>query len=250
MRMPWTTRNVLGLIVGLVPLAFVLQIASSIGNATASTSQETRGQLLYEQSCMSCHGADAGGTADGPSLHAVGAAAADFMLSTGRMPLADPSQRPVRQAPAFSASDIASIVAYLQTIAPGGPGIPKVDLAAGTLADGQEVFAGNCAACHGAGAGGDAIGGGQIAPSLYQADPTQIAEAVRLGPGQMPRFDPRHLPELQLNSVSAYIGYLQRDKNRGGFGLGRLGPVAEGFVGAIVGLGTIVLVIRFTGTRS
>ena len=57
--MPWTTRNVLGLIVGLVPLAFVLQIASSIGNATASTSQETRGQLLYEQSCMSCHGADA-----------------------------------------------------------------------------------------------------------------------------------------------------------------------------------------------
>src|SRR5439155_5081298 len=153
MRMPWTTRNVLGLIVGLVPLAFVLQIASSIGNATASTSQETRGQLLYEQSCMSCHGADAGGTADGPSLHAVGAAAADFMLSTGRMPLADPSERPVRQAPAFSASDIASIVTYLRTIAPGGPEIPKVDLAAGILADGQEVFAGNCAACHGAGAG-------------------------------------------------------------------------------------------------
>ncbi|MDP9297580.1 MAG: c-type cytochrome [Actinomycetota bacterium] len=250
MRVQWTTRSVLGLILGLIPLALAVQIALSLGDAAASGNETARGQMLYEQSCMSCHGADAGGTADGPSLHAVGAAAVNFMLSTGRMPLADPSKQPVRQPPAFSPGDIASIVAYVQLIAPGGPGIPAVDPAAGNLAQGQEVFAGNCAACHGAGAGGDAIGGGQSAPSLYQADPTQIAEAIRLGPGQMPRFDQHQLSEQQVNSVVAYVGYLQRDTNRGGFGLGRLGPVAEGFVAAVVGLGTIVLVIRFTGTRS
>ena len=50
----------------------------------------------------------------------------------------------------------ASIEAYIRLIAPGGPGIPAVDPAAGNLGQGLEVFAGNCAACHGAGAGVEA----------------------------------------------------------------------------------------------
>jgi hypothetical protein len=37
--------------------------------------------------------------------------------------------------------------------------------------------------------------------------------------------------------------------NRGGLGLTRVGPVAEGFVGVVIGLGLLLLVIRYTGTR-
>jgi ubiquinol-cytochrome c reductase cytochrome c subunit len=246
----WTHRRVRLLIVGLVPLGFVAQAAMALGaQSSSATSDSLRGRLLYEQSCMSCHGPSASGTSNGPSLQGVGAADIDFMLSSGRMPLADPRQAPSRHPPAFDPGDIAAIVSYLRDLAPGGPAIPSVDPSAGVLADGQEQFASNCAACHGAGAGGDAIGGGQSAPSLYRSTPTQVGEAVRLGPGQMPRFDSRQLSDQKVASIAAYVGFLQRSGNRGGFGLGRIGPVAEGLVGAVVGLGLIVLLIRLTGTR-
>ena len=62
-----------------------------------------RGRELFLTSCSGCHGAEGGGTGDGPSLIGVGAAAADFQLSTGRMPLTDPDAQAVRKPPAFSA---------------------------------------------------------------------------------------------------------------------------------------------------
>ena len=53
------------------------------------------GQLLFAQTCSSCHGNDANGvnpdgTATiGPNLQGVGAATVDFWVSTGRMPATD-----------------------------------------------------------------------------------------------------------------------------------------------------------------
>ena len=49
------------------------------------------------------------------------------MLSTGRMPLANPGDQPQRAEPKFAPPQIASIVAYLERIAPGGTPIPRVD---------------------------------------------------------------------------------------------------------------------------
>src|SRR5687768_15439044 len=47
------------------------------------------GKALFDQSCISCHGRNAQGVQDrGPSLIGVGAAAVEFQVSTGRMPLA------------------------------------------------------------------------------------------------------------------------------------------------------------------
>ena len=103
----------------------------------AETDQEALGRQLFQASCTTCHGVDARGTASGPSLEGVGSAAVDFFLSTGRMPLANPQDQPVRQAPAFSAEEIAAIVAYLRTIAPGGPAIPSVT-GTGALPLGQQ----------------------------------------------------------------------------------------------------------------
>lgn len=217
----------------------------------AQTTQEQLGQRLYEANCSTCHGLTGDGTANGPTLQGVGPASVQFMLTTGRMPLANPNAQPQRQEPRFSEAEIDALLAYVATIAPGGEPIPAVDPAAGSLSEGAAVFLDNCAACHGAGASGDSIGGGQIAPSLGEATPQQIAEAVRTGPGTMPVFNPRSLPEQQLNSLVRYVTWLN-DGGGGGGGdqLGRVGAVAEGLIAGVVGLGLLVVVIRLTGSRS
>src|SRR3954470_22638414 len=73
-----------------------------------------RGRVLFAQGCASCHGEDLRGRPDmGPSLRGAGAAGADFYLSTGRMPLADPTDEPERAQPAYPRDDIAALVAFI-----------------------------------------------------------------------------------------------------------------------------------------
>jgi ubiquinol-cytochrome c reductase cytochrome c subunit len=215
----------------------------------ALTEEEQRGRQLYTAGCASCHGVGGVGTAQGPPLVGVGAAAVDFMLSTGRMPLADPGEQPVRQDPAFAPDEIVAIVAYVTSLGPGGEPIPDVDPSAGSLPEGRKAFAQNCMACHGAGAEGDSVGGGQIAPALGESTARQIAEAIRIGPGPMPRFGPEALDQHAVDSVARYLEFLREERDPGGLGLGRVGPVTEGFVAVVVGLGILLVVIRLTGTR-
>jgi quinol---cytochrome-c reductase cytochrome c subunit len=240
----------------LLGVAMCAVVAGSVGwfappaSSQGSTVRQAEGRELYVASCSSCHGLDARGTPDGPSLQRAGPASVDFMLSTGRMPLNQPAQQPVRQAPAFSPAQISAIVAYIASIAPGGPPIPHVDAAAGDLQRGFSVYTGVCSACHGAGATGDSIGGGQIAPPLGRSTPVQIGEAIRIGPGTMPRFGEETFTDDDVNSVARYLGYLDAAKNPGGVPLGRYGPVAEGFVAVMFGFGLLLLVIRLTGTKT
>ena len=216
----------------------------------ALTAQEAAGKVLFEASCSTCHGLQAEGSGSGPSLQGVGPAAVHFMLSTGRMPLANPGAQPIRQEPRFDPQEIAAIVAYVAAIAPGGPGITKVDPQAGDLPRGAQLFLNNCSACHGAGATGDSVGGGQIAPSLYPSSATQIGEAVRVGPGVMPKFAPADLSPQDLNSIARYVVWLRDHGDRGGLQLGRVGAVAEGFVAVFIGLGLLLLVLRLTGSKT
>lgn len=234
-----------------LPLAILGQIAWSFRPApsNAQTDLEARGQALYEANCSTCHGLDADGTANGTSLQGVGSASVDFMLRTGRMPLANPAGQPQRGDPRFSQDEIDALVAYVASIAPGGPAIPSVDPSAGDLALGAQVFLDSCSSCHGAGASGDSVGGGQIAPSLYPADATEIGEAVRIGPGVMPRFGPETIDQDELDSLAAYLLWLHDNGDEGGLQLGRVGAVAEGLVAVVVGLGMLVLVLRLTGSK-
>ncbi len=64
----------------------------------------------------------------------------DFMLRTGRMPLANPADQPERGDPKFTPEQIDALIAYIASIAPGGEPIPTVDAAAGDLALGAQVF--------------------------------------------------------------------------------------------------------------
>ena len=233
-------------------LALLGQIAWSFRPepSRAQTDQQAQGQALYEANCSTCHGLQGEGTANGPSLQNAGPAAVDFMLSTGRMPLANPGDQPVRDEPKFTPDQTAAIVAYVETIAPGGEPIPTVDPAAGDLARGSEVFLNTCAGCHGAGATGDSVGGGQIAPTINPADPTQIGEAIRIGPGVMPRFGPETIDQADLDSLAAYLLWIRDHGEDGGLQLGRVGAVAEGLVIVVVGLGLMILFLRLTGAKT
>ena len=82
-----------------------------------------RGRFLFEQSCSSCHGLDAQGTAQGPSLVGAGAAAVNFQMSTGRMPAKEPGAEMDRRPVVFSPKDIDAIASYVASLG-GGPPVP------------------------------------------------------------------------------------------------------------------------------
>ena len=81
-----------------------------------------------------------------PSLHGVGAGPVDFYLSTGRMPLEQPREEPLRTTPAFTRSQIDALIAYISSF--GGPAAPTADPADGNLALGFQQFTLHCAGCH------------------------------------------------------------------------------------------------------
>jgi ubiquinol-cytochrome c reductase cytochrome c subunit len=207
------------------------------------------GKELYEERCSTCHGSAGEGTFQGPPIAGLGPAYYDFMMSTGRMPLDQPGVQARPRPPVLRPDEIRAISDYLQTVAPGGVPIPHVNPLAGDLSLGEETYQGNCAPCHGIAGRGGAVGP-QIAPPLIHTEPTQVAEAVRIGPGAMPVFDEGTIDQHTLDSVVAYVVYLRHPDDRGGSGLGGVGPLVEGFVALFGGLGLIVLVTRTIGTRS
>ena len=237
----------LWLVAAVLAAGALVQLGTAGRTATAVAAQAGgRGQVLYQQSCASCHGQQGQGTQRGPTLRGVGAASADFYLSTGRMPITDEQRNPGRGKPAFGRADIDALVAYVASLG-GGPPVPAVDPAAGRLADGERLYQENCAACHSATGTGGALTSGQVAPSLEPSTPVQVAEAIRVGPGAMPRFSPQALNDPQVDSIAAYVGRLQHGGDRGGWDLGRVGPVTEGLVAWVVGLGLLILIVRRLG---
>jgi ubiquinol-cytochrome c reductase cytochrome c subunit len=215
---------------------------------TAQDDDTAAGRQLYLTGCVSCHGDAGQGTAQGPPLIGVGAAAADFMLRTGRMPLDEPGHQAIRKEPAYDDEQIGQLVAYVASLG-AGPEIPQVDPDTGDLAVGGEIFRQNCAACHQAAGSGGALSSGEIAPDLYQATATEVGEAVRIGPGEMPVFGPDVIADDQLSSLARYVLQLDDPESPGGLQL-PTGPVAEGFVALLVGLGGLMLVARWvTATR-
>lgn len=208
------------------------------------------GEALYVAHCSSCHGLRGSGTGQAPPLIGVGAAAVDFMLTTGRMPMADPTQPMLRQPPRFSRAEIDALIRYVASVAPGGPPIPTVHPDRGELARGGRLFAENCAPCHGANGQGAAVAQGEVAPSLHEATPTQIAEAVRIGPGPMPKFGDRVIDAGDLDALVRYGLFLRQAPDRGGLSLGHEGPVIEGFVAWLLGLGLLVAAVRLIGTTT
>jgi ubiquinol-cytochrome c reductase cytochrome c subunit len=218
------------------------------------------GQRLYQRDCSFCHGDDGGGTSNGPDLVTGenGPALTDFMLRTGRMPIEDPDEEVRPGDSPYDDEEIAGLVGYIdQAFDQQGPGIPAVDVAAAELAEGRDLYQEHCAACHATtGIGGamlaqraDGDMAGIVIPDLAGAHPTEVGEAVRTGPDAMPVFGPGVVDGDQLDAIARYVEYLQHPDDRGGAPIGRIGPVAEGAVGWVLGLGILVLFIRWVGTK-
>jgi ubiquinol-cytochrome c reductase cytochrome c subunit len=215
----------------------------------AAAAAEPSGRQLFVEGCSSCHGFDARGVpGKGPDLHGAGASSADFYLRTGRMPLDVPTgEQPLRGEPEYAGRDIRAIVAYIGSL--GGPAVPKVHPEQGNLSEGQHAFTTYCAGCHQImGEGG--VVTGAVPPDLKEATPTQVAEAVRIGPYLMPAFDSRQIDRHTLNSIALYVQQVvQRPPDRGGWGIGHIGPIPEGMIAWLLAGSALLLVARVIGER-
>lgn len=208
--------------------------SSAVGRLPADSAVTT----TYLSDCAVCHGATGQGGPRGPTLVGVGAASADYELSTGRMPIDDPTDVPKRHAPKYSPAlqrGLTDLVASFGS----GPAIPTVSLAGAALGSGGEVFRLNCAACHQSVGRGGALADRE-APALSRSTPVQVAEAVRIGPGQMPAFGAAAIDDQGLADLAAYVEYLHHPNDRGGLSIWHLGPVPEGAIA--IGVGLVVLI--------
>jgi ubiquinol-cytochrome c reductase cytochrome c subunit len=243
------SRCLLGVAPLVVGIAFVLCVRPAGARSVAPTPAAIRTVFLAD--CAVCHGSRGEGTSAGPSLSGVGAATIDYWVSTGRMPLSPDhhGSRIDRREPRYPPAEIAALVDYVSKLTGGGPAIPHVSTAGADAAAGGVLYRLNCAACHSWAGTGGALEERE-APSLFAATPTQIAEAVRTGPEPMPKFGEAALTKGQLDDVVAYVQVLDHSDNRGGSPLGDVGPLAEGAVAIVIGLGGLLLVTRLIGTRT
>jgi ubiquinol-cytochrome c reductase cytochrome c subunit len=210
-----------------------------------STALRSEGRTLFRESCSACHGiALEGRTGVAPSLVGVGAGPTDFYLSTGRMPLSDPRQEPLRAPPHFSSAQIKALVAYVASY--GGPPAPIAEPAKGDLQEGFHAFTLNCAGCHQIVARGGLTVGAAV-PDLQSATAKQVAEAVRMGPYLMPHFSAKQIDQSELNSLARYVLWTRHPSNKGGWGIYNLGPIPEGMVAWFLLLASLVLVARLIG---
>lgn len=209
-----------------------------------------RGRQLFLRGCAGCHGQDGSGSDRGPDLRGVGAASTDFQLSTGRMPLAAPVKQPPRAEPAYDQGDIDALVAYIDSLAGARQGQPIPHPPSGDLQDGRRLYLTNCASCHSSSGAGSVLPDGYVAPRILAATPRQVAEAVRVGPGVMPQFPEGVLSDQQVGSIVSYVQAIPPHDDHGGWPIGGLGPLTEGLVGWLVGLGLLGVVIRLLGRRS
>lgn len=229
-----------------------LQPASaSAAPQVASAIDVTNGKKLFAANCATCHGTGAAGTNAAPSLVGVGAAAVDFQVGTGRMPLAMSGPQAQRKPVVFTPEQISQLAAYVASLGPG-PAIPtaeQVDASKGDPANGMAIFRTNCAMCHNAVGAGGALSQGKFAPNLLSTSNTHLYEAMLTGPQSMPVFNDSNITPQEKRDIIAFIRQ-QGGTQPGGLSLGSLGPVTEGLWAWVVGIGLLIGAAVWIGAKS
>ena len=231
----------------------------------SSDEQIAQGRELFLVSCSFCHGQNGEGvrSADGnqlgPSLVGVGAAAVDFQVGTGRMPMAQPGAQAQEKHPTFDQDEIDALAAYVASLGPG-PAVPdesdyslegmSEEERQAAISRGGQIFLTNCTACHNFEGSGGAMPRGGYAPKIRGVEPRYIYEALLTGPQNMPNFGNGNLSPEEKRDVIAYLGSLEDTPNYGGFGLGGLGPVPEGLAAWVLGIGGLVGVAVWIAAHS
>jgi ubiquinol-cytochrome c reductase cytochrome c subunit len=221
--------------------------------ATAVSAKSIKdGRALFLRNCSSCHGLNAEGSSDGPTLVGVGAAAVDFQVGTGRMPAAADGAQIQKKRVQFNNDEIAALAAYIASLGPG-PAIPDadaLDYADADAAQGGAIYRTNCSMCHNFAGSGGALTRGKFAPSLKGVTAKHLWEAMLTGPQSMPVFGDGTMKPQDKKEIIKYLQTVQDQANPGGAALGKIGPVTEGAIGWIFGLGLLIVCAVWLGAKA
>jgi ubiquinol-cytochrome c reductase cytochrome c subunit len=240
----------LGLVV--MGAAYATVIPGSADASQSAAQDVSAGRKLFLANCATCHGVSAEGRNNAPSLIGVGAAAVDFQVGTGRMPLAQSGPQAPKAPVRLTTDEISDLAAYVASLGPG-PAIPDttaVDAATGDASRGSMIFRTNCAMCHNSVGKGGALTRGKYAPSLTGSTATHIYEAMVTGPQSMPVFNDQTIDPQAKRDVIAYLDTINKTPNPGGLAIGRIGPVSEGLVAWLVGLTVLLGFAVWLGSKS
>ncbi|TCP55097.1 menaquinol-cytochrome c reductase cytochrome c1 subunit precursor [Tamaricihabitans halophyticus] len=213
-----------------------------------------KGEQVYNNTCISCHGANLEGVQDrGTSLIGVGEASVYFQTSTGRMPMARQEAQAQRKPAQLTPEEIDALGAYIQA---NGGGPEKPAKSGGALqgedsARGGELFRLNCASCHNFTGRGGALSSGKFGPHLDGVSEEEIYTAMQSGPQNMPKFSDRQLTPEEKEDIVAYVkSVTDGNNNPGGNALGGYGPMPEGLIVFVVGIGALVGVTLWIGAKA
>jgi ubiquinol-cytochrome c reductase cytochrome c subunit len=244
-RHPLSTAVLLLLALALTGALFAVLSPTRVEAAGTLADEEelvTQGQKLFLANCATCHGINAAGTRNGPTLIGVGAASVDFQVGTGRMPMQNTGPQAPRKPPQFTEEQVAAMAAYVASLAPG-PGIPAEEYTSpegGDPALGGEIFRVNCAMCHNAVGAGGALTRGKYAPAVVGIEGKYIYEAMVTGPQAMPVFNDLSITPEEKRDIIAYLDAIEQQGSPSPLALGSLGPVSEGL---FVWIGLMALMI-------
>ncbi|MCZ2405032.1 c-type cytochrome [Paenarthrobacter sp. Z7-10] len=234
------------LLLGLMLTGGLYAAATTVNQAKADTTtfsaQDTKeGQKLFVANCATCHGMGAGGSPTGPSLVGVGAAAVDFQVATGRMPLEANGPQAQEKPRQFNETQTKQLAGYIASLG-AGPAIPEEHYldGKGNAATGGELFRVNCAMCHNAAAAGGALTRGKFAPALAGVSSQHIYEAMVTGPQNMPVFNDANITPDDKRDIITFLQTIDASGSPGGADLGSLGPVSEGLFIWVAGLGVVI----------
>ncbi|MET3950225.1 cytochrome c [Arthrobacter sp. UYEF36] len=233
------------LLMGLLVTGGLYAVATTVNQAKATTSfsanDAEEGGKLFAANCATCHGMGASGSQAGPSLVGVGAAAVDFQVGTGRMPMQMNGPQAYKKPAQFNEEQTHQLSAYVASLGPG-PSIPEASVldGQGDAAKGGELFRVNCAMCHNAAAAGGALTRGKFAPALSGVSEKHIYEAMVTGPQNMPVFSDANVSPEGKRDIITFLKQIEANGSPGGADLGALGPVSEGLFVWIAGLGVII----------
>jgi ubiquinol-cytochrome c reductase cytochrome c subunit len=248
-----TSRALLGW-VGVLGVVLAVILASPFGVSAQEDDDEStgfleRGETLYSVNCAGCHGGDGRGgeTVEGvpaPPLAGTDRVTVAYMrmvMATGRMPPAgDPRDNRIRHV-SLSETEQEAILRWADDAFDLEGDVEDPGL--GDVAEGLRVYAANCAQCHGASGAGGVAGGGAWTPRVNDVSSQTLADAIRTGPFQMPRFDETQITDEEMGHIAAFLHEVQEE---GGTLLfpGELNPVfASGFGAGLAAV--IVLALMF-----
>ena len=204
-----------------------------------------QGEQIYNNTCISCHGANLEGVKDrGPSLVGIGEAAVYFQTSTGRMPAVMQGAQAQEKPPVLTPEEVDAVA----RVRPGQRRRPGDARGAGRGAAGRQPRSRRPALPAQL----------RLVPQLHRPRRRAVLRQVRAarwtasteeqmyaamlsGPESMPRFSERQLTPEEKKDIIAYVksvdGRQQQPRRRP---IGGLGPQSEGLIGFIVGIAALL----------